>query len=229
MRGLSVLYEDNHLLILNKRAGELVQGDKSGDTPLNEKAKAYLKARYDKAGKVYLGTVHRLDRPTSGAVLFAKTSKALTRLNALLKDRVLDKTYWAIVENKVPRNADTLVHYLRKNPKNNKATAFKRDSPNTKKAILHYHVLTTLKHYTLLEIKLETGRHHQIRAQLSQIGIPIRGDLKYGARRSNPDGSLSLHARSLGFVHPVRKATLHITAPVPDDNLWRIAEAQLQA
>lgn len=221
----ALLYEDNHLIALNKRAGELVQGDKTGDAPLNERVKAYLKEVYHKPGKVYLGTVHRLDRPTSGVVLFAKTGKALSRLNAMFKDRTIDKTYWALVENRVPKAADKLTHYLRKNSANNKASVFEQEKPDTKKAVLHYRLMSRLKHYTLLEIKLETGRHHQIRAQLSRIGLPIKGDLKYGAKRSNPDGSIALHARHMGFTHPVSKEAISITAPLPDDSLWRAAEA----
>jgi len=217
---LQVLYEDNHIIIVNKRAGDITQGDKTGDTPLSEIVKAYIKDKYNKPGKVYLGVVHRLDRPTSGIVMFAKTSKALTRLNKLFVDKNIRKTYWAIVGNKPQKHQDTLIHWLRKNPKNNKSTAFIKEVPNSKKAILNYYLIASLERYHLLEIRLETGRHHQIRSQLSSIGSPIKGDLKYGFDRSNKNASIHLHARELAFNHPVTNNEIKITAPTPSDPVW---------
>ncbi|OIQ41796.1 MAG: RNA pseudouridine synthase [Bacteroidetes bacterium MedPE-SWsnd-G1] len=217
---LQVLFEDNHLLIVNKRAGDIVQGDKTGDTPLNEIVKSYIKDKYDKPGNVYLGTVHRLDRPTTGVVIFAKTSKALERLNKMLRDKNINKTYWAVVKNEPPKEKDTLINWLRKNPKNNKSTAHFKEIDGSKKAILHYNILKKLKSYFLLEIDLETGRHHQIRSQLSSIGCPIKGDLKYGFNRSNKDGSIHLHARKIEFTHPVSKEQVSVTAPIPKDVIW---------
>ncbi|EGV44883.1 RNA pseudouridine synthase [Bizionia argentinensis JUB59] len=217
---LQVLYEDNHLIIVNKRAGDIVQGDKTGDTPLSDVVKDYIKDKYNKPGNVYLGVVHRLDRPTTGVVMFAKTSKALPRLNKLFVDRKADKTYWALVKNVPEKQADTLTHWLRKNPKNNKSTAFPNKSPDSKKAILHYQVLKQLDNYVLVEVSLETGRHHQIRVQLASIGSPIKGDLKYGFNRSNPDGSISLHARYLKFTHPVSNHVIDVTAALPKDPVW---------
>lgn len=217
---LQVLYEDNHVIIINKRAGDLVQGDKTGDAPLSDIVKSYLKAKYSKPGNVYLGVVHRLDRPTSGIVLFAKTSKALPRLNKLFAEKKANKTYWALVKNAPPKNHDTLIHWLRKNQKNNKSTAFIKETRDCKKAILHYKILKKLDTYYLLEIALETGRHHQIRSQLSNIGCPIKGDLKYGFNRSNSDASISLHARQLEFVHPVSDKNISIIAPLPKDPVW---------
>lgn len=221
---LQILYEDNHIIVVNKRAGDLVQGDKTGDKPLSDIVKSYLKNKYNKTGNVYLGVVHRLDRPTSGIVLFSKTSKALPRLNKLFAEKKAKKTYWAVVKNAPPNSKGTLTHWLRKNPKNNKSTAYIKDTENAKKAILHYKVLKELDNYILLEIELETGRHHQIRCQLSSIGSPIKGDLKYGFDRSNPDGSINLHARKLEFVHPVKKEPIKIIAPLPDDTLWQACE-----
>ncbi len=217
---LQVLYEDNHLIIVNKRAGDIVQGDKTGDMPLSDVVKDYIKDKYNKPGNVYLGVVHRLDRPTTGVVMFAKTSKALPRLNKLFAERQADKTYWALVKNAPPKQADTLTHWLRKNPKNNKSTAFPNKSADSKKAILHYQVLKELDTYYLVEVALETGRHHQIRVQLASIGSPIKGDLKYGFNRSNPDGSISLHARHIKFVHPVSNDLIDVTAPLPNDSVW---------
>ena len=223
---LEVLYEDNHIIIVNKRAGDIVQGDKTGDSPLSDIVKSYLKDKYNKPGNVYLGVVHRLDRPTTGVVLFSKTSKALPRLNKLFADKDAKKTYWAIVKNMPPKTSDTLVHWLKKNPKNNKSTAFTSEINGSKKAILHYRVLKQLDNYYLLEIELETGRHHQIRSQLASIGCPIKGDLKYGFDRSNPDGSIHLHARVLEFNHPVTNDSLKIIAPVPQhDAIWQVCES----
>ncbi len=217
---LDILFEDNHLIIINKKVGDIVQGDRTGDTPLSELVKAYIKKKYNKPGKVYLGVVHRLDRPTSGAIIFARTSKALERLNAMLRKREIHKTYWALVQNKPADKSATLEHYLKKNAKNNKSTWHSKEVPNSKKAILHYKILKELKRYYLLEIDLETGRHHQIRAQLSAIGSPIKGDLKYGFNRSNKDGGIHLHARQLQFIHPVSKNMITIKAPLPEDSLW---------
>ena len=217
---LNVLYEDNHLIIVNKRAGDIVQGDKTGDTPLSEIVKEYLKEKYHKPGNVYLGVVHRLDRPTTGLVVFSKTSKALPRLNKLFANKEAKKTYWALVKNAPPKPQDTLIHWLKKNPKNNKSSAFTKEVAGSKKAILHYKILKKLDTYYLLEIELETGRHHQIRSQLAFIGSPIKGDLKYGFDRSNPDGSISLHARQLEFEHPVKNEVMTIVAPLPEDALW---------
>lgn len=221
---LDVLFEDNHIIVVNKRAGDIVQGDKTGDAPLSDIVKAYLKDKYNKPGNVYLGVVHRLDRPTSGIVLFAKTSKALPRLNKLFAEKSAKKTYWALVKNHPPKTRDTLIHWLKKNPKNNKSTAYIKDTDGSKRAVLHYEVIKALDNFFLLEIGLETGRHHQIRSQLAAIGSPIKGDLKYGFDRSNKDGSISLHSRTLEFVHPVKKDPISITAPVPDDALWKACE-----
>ncbi len=217
---LQVLFEDNHIIIANKRAGDIIQGDKTGDTPLSDVVKAYIKEKYNKPGNVYLGVVHRLDRPTTGIVMFAKTSKSLTRLNKLFVDKNIRKTYWAIVGNKPPSKEDTLIHWLRKNPKNNKSTTYIKEVPNSKKAILNYNLIKTLNRYFMLEINLETGRHHQIRSQLSSIGLPIKGDLKYGFDRSNKDASIHLHARQLEFIHPVTNAKIKIIAPTPSDPVW---------
>tara|TARA_B110000967_G_scaffold1863_1_gene1987 strand:- start:5881 stop:6567 length:687 start_codon:yes stop_codon:yes gene_type:complete len=219
-KNLKILFEDNHLIVVNKRVGDLVQGDKTGDTPLSDLLKAYLKEKYQKPGKVYLGVVHRLDRPTTGIVVFAKTSKALERLNKMLREKTIQKTYWAVVKNKPVKSEDTLVNYLRKNPKNNKATVFNKETNDTKKAILHYKTIKSLDNYHLLEIDLETGRHHQIRAQLSHITCPIKGDLKYGFDRSNKNAGIHLHARRICFVHPVTKALLTLEAPTPKDPIW---------
>ncbi len=219
-QNLEILYEDNHLIIVNKRVGDLVQGDKTGDIPLSELVKSFIKKKYQKPGEVYLGVVHRLDRPTSGVVIFARTSKALSRLNEALRHKTIQKTYWAIVKQLPPNESDTLINYLVKNPKNNKSTAFNTEQKGTKKAILHYKVLKKFDNYSLIEINLETGRHHQIRVQLARIGSPIKGDLKYGFDRSNKDGGIHLHARKVEFVHPVSKELLIIEAPTPKDVLW---------
>ncbi|WP_203256854.1 RluA family pseudouridine synthase [Hyunsoonleella ulvae] len=217
---LQVLYEDNHIIIVNKRAGDIVQGDKTGDTPLNDVVKAYIKNKYNKPGNVYLGTVHRLDRPTSGIVIFAKTSKVLPRLNKLFLAKEIKKTYWAVVKQAPSKSEGTLVHWLKKNPKNNKSYSHIKEVKDSKKAILHYKTIQQLDNYTLLEINLETGRHHQIRTQLSSIGSPIKGDLKYGFSRSNRDASIHLHARRIEFIHPVKKESLSIIAPLPNDPIW---------
>lgn len=217
---LQVLYEDNHIIIVNKRAGDIVQGDKTGDKPLSDVVKDYLKNKYSKPGNVYLGVVHRLDRPTTGIVLFSKTSKALPRLNKLFSEKKATKTYWAIVKQSPEPQKGTLTNWLKKNPKNNKSTAYSKEINGSKKAILHYSIKQVLDNYTLLEIELETGRHHQIRCQLANIGSPIKGDLKYGFDRSNKDASISLHARRLQFTHPVSKDQIDITAPLPNDAIW---------
>ncbi len=217
---LKILYEDNHLIVVNKRVGDIVQGDKTGDKPLSDVVKAYIKEKYNKPGEVFLGVVHRLDRPTTGIVVFARTSKALTRLNELFKNRETRKTYWAVVKNKPPKQQDKLVHFLKRNEKNNTSKALLKEVPDSKPASLDYFIIKELQHYTALEIALHTGRHHQIRAQLSAIGSPIKGDLKYGAERSNPDGGIHLHARKLEFIHPVSKEPLVIVADAPDDAIW---------
>jgi len=219
---LKVLYEDNHIIVVNKQSGEIVQGDKTGDTPLSDIVKAWLKEKYNKPGNVFLGVVHRLDRPVSGIVLFAKTSKALPRLNKLFAEHEkVRKTYWAIVANKPPQENGTLTHWLTRNEKTNTAKAYDREVPNSKKAVLNYQLIAASDRYYLLEIQLHTGRHHQIRCQLAKIGCPIKGDLKYGAPRSNPDGSICLHARHLELEHPVSHEIISITAPVPQDALWQ--------
>ena len=217
---LQIIYEDNHLIIVNKRVGDIVQGDKTNDKPLSEVVKEYIAEKYNKPGNVYLGVVHRLDRPTSGIIIFAKTSKALSRLNKMLRDKEIKKTYLAIVENPPQKKSGTLTHYLRKHPKNNKAIVFKKDTPDTKKAILHYKVFKELDNYTVLEIDLETGRHHQIRAQLSSINCTIKGDLKYGAKRSSKDGGIYLHAYKIDFIHPVKKEKLVCIAKPANNVLW---------
>ncbi len=217
---LQIIYEDNHLIVINKRPGDIVQGDKTGDLPLSEIVKLYIKKKYDKPGKVYLGVAHRLDRPTSGIVVFAKTSKALPRLNKLFAEKEAQKTYWAIVKNIPKKEEDTLVHWLKRNAKQNKSYAYYKEVPESKKAILDYRLIKKLDNYFLLEIDLKTGRHHQIRAQLTAIGLPIKGDLKYGFDRSNKDGSIHLHARALSFIHPVKKELLQLTAPTPNDSVW---------
>jgi 23S rRNA pseudouridine1911/1915/1917 synthase len=225
---MTVLYEDNHIIIINKLHGEIVQGDKTGDKPLSEIVKDYLKDKYNKPGNVFCGVTHRLDRPTSGVVIFAKTSKALSRLNEMFRKDSIDKVYWAIVKNRPSKIEDKLVHYLIKDEKKNKSSAFNTEKPNTKKAVMHYKLISTSQNYSLLEVNLETGRHHQIRCQLAKIGSPIKGDLKYGAERSNPDGSISLHARSISFIHPVSKVKIEVTAPVPMDNLWKSFEESVR-
>ena len=223
---LQVLHEDNHIIIVNKRVGDIVQGDKTGDKPLSEVVKAYLKEKHNKPGNVYLGVVHRLDRPTSGIVLFSKTSKALPRLNKLFQQKDAKKTYWAVVKNRPPKDQDILVHYLKRNPKQNKSFAHKNEVPDSKKAILEYRILKELDNYFLLEVDLKTGRHHQIRSQLSAIGCSIKGDLKYGFDRSNNDAGIHLHARKLEFIHPVKREPIIVIAEVPDESLWQACKIQ---
>ena len=225
---MQVLYEDNHIIAVSKTCHEIVQGDKTGDTPLSEIVKAYIKEKYQKPGEVFLGVTHRLDRPTTGVVLFARTSKALTRLNAMFQSHeLIRKTYWAIVEKNdrlLGDEAIRLENYLWRNEKQNKSFVVKAGTQDAKRAVLTYKAIAQSDRYTLLEINLETGRHHQIRCQLAAIGLPIKGDLKYGAKRSNPDGGISLHARKIEFVHPVSKLPIFITAPVPNDALWQVLE-----
>ncbi len=218
---IQILFEDNHLLIVNKRSGDIVQGDKTGDSPLSDIIKAFIKKRDSKPGEVYLGVPHRLDRPTSGIVVFAKTSKALTRLNKIFAEKKSQKTYWAVVKNKPPVPSQELVHWMTRNTKQNKSTAHSKEVTNSKKAELSYLVKQEFDRYYLLEIDLKTGRHHQIRAQLAAIGCPIKGDLKYGFDRSNKDGSIHLHARMLRFIHPVKKEEISVIAPPPmGDPIW---------
>lgn len=221
---IDILFEDNHLLVVNKKPGDLVQGDKTGDEPLVDALKAYIKDKYNKPGEVFLGMVHRLDRPTSGVVVFAKTSKALTRLNEQFAKKETVKTYWTIVKNVPEQTKGTLIHYLKKNEANNISKAYPKEINGSKIAILHYQLLKKLDNYHLLEINLETGRHHQIRVQLAAIGCSIKGDLKYGAPRSNPDGSISLHARKLQITHPVLKTKMTFVAPLPKDPVWQACE-----
>lgn len=217
---MTVVYEDNHLIIVNKTASEIVQGDKTGDTPLSETVKQYIKEKYAKPGNVFLGVVHRLDRPVSGLVVFAKTSKALARLNEMFRNSEVKKTYWAIVKQRPPQDEGELVNYLVRNEKQNKSYAYDKEVKNSKKAVLHYRLIGNSQNYFLLEVDLKTGRHHQIRCQLAKMGCPIKGDLKYGFARSNPDGSICLHAHRVKFVHPVSKELIDVTAPLPPGNLW---------
>ena len=225
---MEVIYEDNHIIIVNKKSGEIVQGDKTGDRPLSDLVKDYIKDRYAKPGAVFLGVVHRLDRPVSGLVVFARTSKALTRLNKMFAEGQVHKTYWAIVKRGENTYCDdgqwhTLEHWLVRNEKQNKSYAYDKERPNSKKAILKYRVIGHTDNYSVLEVNLMTGRHHQIRCQLAAMGCPIKGDLKYGAPRSNPDGSISLMSRRVEFVHPVSKETIIVEAPLPNDPLWQAA------
>ncbi|MBL0013066.1 MAG: RNA pseudouridine synthase [Flavobacterium sp.] len=217
---LQILHEDNHIIVVNKRVGDIVQGDKTGDKPLSEVVKEYIKDKYNKPGEVFLGVVHRLDRPTSGIVVFARTSKALTRLNEMFSARETQKTYWAVVKNKPDKTEDTLVHFLKRNEKNNTSKAHLKEIPDSKIAKLDYKIIRELNSYFVLEIDLHTGRHHQIRAQLAAIGCPIKGDLKYGFDRSNPDGGIHLHARKLVFVHPVSKEKIDLVAATPKNSVW---------
>ena len=222
---LSILHEDNHTIVINKRPSDIVQGDKTGDETLPDKIKTYLKEKYNKPGNVFCGVVHRLDRPTSGAVVFARTSKALERLNKQFREKETNKIYWAIVESKPPKNKDRLVHWLKKNEKQNKSYVVDGSKSNdAKEAILTYQLLQSSDNYFLLEISLETGRHHQIRCQLATIGCIIKGDVKYGARRANKDASIHLHARILTFNHPTTQEEIKVIAPVPDEPLWKFFE-----
>lgn len=217
---MNVVYEDNHIIIVNKKSGEIVQGDKTGDTPLSDTVKDYIKAKYDKPGNVFLGVVHRLDRPVSGLVVFARTSKALTRLNEMFRKGEVEKTYWAITVNQPECEEGEVVSWLVRNERQNKSYAYDREVPGSKKAVLRYRVIGHSDRYHLVEVRLLTGRHHQIRCQLAHIGCPIKGDLKYGAPRSNPDGSISLLSRKVHLVHPVSKSDITVEAPLPDDRLW---------
>lgn len=217
---LQVLFEDNHIIIVNKRSGDITQGDKTGDKPLSDVVKNYIKRKFNKPGNVYLGVVHRLDRPTSGVIIFARTSKALERLNKMLREKKINKTYWAIVKGCPKKEKDTLINFLKKNPKKNKSSVYQHEISGAKRAVLHYQVIQKLDNYSLLEIDLETGRHHQIRTQLSAFGFPIKGDLKYGFNRSNKDGSIHLHARKIEFIHPVSKEQISLIAPTPNDVIW---------
>jgi 23S rRNA pseudouridine1911/1915/1917 synthase len=217
----NVLFEDNHLLVVNKASGILVQGDQTGDIPLVDLCKEYIRVKYNKPGEVFLGVVHRIDRPVSGIVVLARTSKALERMNALFRERETHKTYWAIVGNKPPAESSTLIHWLQKDEKKNKTTAFVRETPGAQRSELHYKVIRKSGAFYLLEVKPITGRPHQIRVQLSMTGCPIKGDVKYGFEQANADGSICLHSRGLEFVHPVQKTRLAIEAPTPDSGHWR--------
>ena len=217
---MTVVYEDNHIIVVNKTASEIVQGDKTGDTPLSETVKEYLKVKYNKPGNVFCGVTHRLDRPVSGLVVFAKPSKALSRLNDMFRLGEVKKPYWAIVKEGPKELEGELTHWMVRNEKQNKSYAYDKERPNSKKAILRYKLIGHSENYHLLEVDLQTGRHHQIRCQLAKMGCPIKGDLKYGSPRSNPDGSICLHARRVTFVHPVSKEVIDITAPLPPGNLW---------
>ena len=218
---MTVVYEDNHIIVVNKTASEIVQADKTGDMPLSEIVKQYLKEKYQKPGNVFRGVTHRLDRPVSGLVVFAKTSKALTRLNEMFRTSEVKKTYWAVVKNAPKEPEGELVHFLVGNEKQNKSYAYDKEVPKSKKAILDYRLIGRSENYYLLEVDLKTGRHHQIRCQLAKMGYPIKGDLKYGSPRSNPDGSICLHARRIRFVHPVSKELIELEAPLPEGNLWK--------
>ena len=218
---MTVVYEDNHIIVVNKTASEIVQADKTGDTPLSETVKQYLKEKYQKPGNVFLGVTHRLDRPVSGLVIFAKTSKALTRLNEMFRAGEVKKTYWAVVKNAPKESEGELVHFLVRNEKQNKSYAYDKEVPNSKKAVLDYRLIGRSENYYLLEVDLKTGRNHQIRCKLAKMGCPIKGDLKYGSPRSNPDGSICLHARRVRFVHPVSKELIELKAPLPEGNLWK--------
>ena len=220
---MEVVYEDNHIIIVYKESGEIVQGDKTGDEPLSERVKAYIKEKYAKPGEVFLGVVHRLDRPVSGLVVFARTSKALSRLNDMFRNGEVRKTYWALTQNVPPQSEGTLEHWLVRNEKQNKSYAYDREKPHSKRAVLNFRHIGSTDNYQLLEVQLLTGRHHQIRCQLAAMGCPIKGDLKYGARRSNPDGSISLLARKVAFTHPVSKQPISVVSPLPDDPLWHQA------
>lgn len=220
LQKLQVLYEDNHIIAVNKRPSDIVQGDKTGDAPLSDFVKEYVKEKYNKPGEVFIGTVHRIDRPVSGIVLFARTSKALARLNQMFQSKEIQKTYWAIVKNKPAKESGTLIHYLKKNEAKNMSKAFEKEQAGALRSELDYKLICSSDNYHLLEINPHTGRHHQIRVQLAAIGCPIKGDLKYGFNRSNKDASIHLHARKIEFIHPVKKENIVITAPPPDEVLW---------
>jgi len=221
---IEVLYEDNHIIAVNKKPSDIVQGDKTGDKPLVEFVKDFLKKKYNKPGDVFLGVVHRIDRPVSGVVLFAKTSKSLSRLNQMFKDKTIQKTYWAVVKNRPQKTSDTLIHFLKKNHIKNKSTAFDREEKDSLRSELSYTLIKPLDNYHLLEVYPKTGRHHQIRVQLSKIGSPIKGDVKYGFNRTNKDASIHLHARKIEFIHPVKKEAISIIAPTPNDSIWKECE-----
>lgn len=228
MQPLDILYEDNHIIAVNKRSGDIVQGDETGDTPLSDLVKAYIKEKYQKPGEVFLGVVHRIDRPVSGIVLFARTSKSLSRLNELFKTKEITKTYWAVVKKKPVSDSGTLTHYHLKDEKTRKARLFDKEVAHSKKCMLHYRWLASSDHYHLLEIQLETGRFHQIRAQLAKIGSPIKGDVKYGFERPNENTrSIHLHARKISFIHPVKNEPIELTAPVPDEKIWQFFEKEI--
>ena len=227
-RKLQVLHLDNHTIVVNKRSSDIVQGDKTGDKPLSDDVKTFLKEEFNKPGNVFCGVVHRLDRPTSGALLFARTSKALTRLNEQFRDKPTDKIYWAVVEQKPANKTGKLIHFLKKNEKQNKSYASDDETNGSKRAVLSYKLVSSSDKYHLLEITLETGRHHQIRCQLATMGCTIKGDVKYGARRSNKDASIHLHARQLTFIHPTTKEDIKVTAPVPDEPLWKFFENEVE-
>lgn len=226
---MKVVYEDNHIIVVDKEPGEIVQGDKTGDTPLSETVKLWIKEKYGKPGNVFLGVVHRLDRPVGGLVVFAKTSKALERMNKMFRNGEVHKTYWAITRNKPPKEADKLTHFITTTERNNKSYASKEQRQGAKEARLEYRHIASSDRYNLLEVKLLTGRKHQIRVQLSSIGCPIKGDLKYGDKRSNPDGSISLLARTISFIHPVSKLPINLTSSIPEDNLWKALASQVES
>ena len=222
-----ILYEDNHIIAVNKKAGDIVQGDKTGDKPLSETVKEYVKGKYNKPGSAFLGVIHRIDRPVSGVVLFARTSKALERMNELFREKKVLKTYWAVVKNKPPQESGTLIHYLKKNEEKNKSISHEHEVPGSLRSWLDYKIIGQSDYYFLLEINPHTGRHHQIRVQLAAIGCQIKGDVKYGYDRTNDDGSIHLHARRISFVHPVSKEAVDITAPAPDEKLWQFFEEEV--
>ncbi|MBI3502784.1 MAG: RNA pseudouridine synthase [Bacteroidetes bacterium] len=225
---MEILFEDNHLIAVNKKPSEIVQGDKTGDEPLSEKVKKYLKAKYNKPGEVFLGVIHRIDRPVSGVVIFAKTSKALARMNELFRTKEVKKTYWAVVKNKPEPESGNLIHYLKKNEQKNISRAYEKEMEGSLKAELEYKISCHSENYFLLEINPHTGRHHQIRVQLSAIGCPIKGDVKYGFKRTNEDASIHLHARKVEFIHPIKKESITITANPPDEPLWNFFLKQVQ-
>lgn len=227
MQPLKVLFEDNHLIVVNKYPGQLVQGDKTGDAPLGDQIKEYIKVKYNKPGEVFLGVVHRIDRPVSGLVIFARTSKALARMNELFREKKVQKTYWAVVKNKPPDENGTLIHFLKKDEAKNKSKAYENEVKGSLRSWLDYKVLGKSDNYYLLEINPHTGRHHQIRVQLASMGCPIKGDIKYGFDRTNEDGSIHLHARSVQFIHPVKGEMIQLTAPAPQEVIWNFFESYL--